>query len=150
MGKSFESPARIEEQPLGVGPASDLGVRVLAVDDHPRFREALGDLVASVPGFVLVGQASSGEEALLAVERLSPHVVLMDVVMPGIGGIAAARVIVSEHPDVAVMLISIDDPALNPATTELGKTVAFARKQDLCPSRLRQVWEMHQREMHQR
>ena len=144
MGESFESPTRVEEKDPAVNPASDLGVRVLAVDDHPRFRDALRDLVAAVPGFVLVGQATSGEEALLAVERLSPHVVLMDVVMPGMGGIAAARAIVNDHPAVFVVLISVDDPALNPAATQLGKAVAYARKQDLRPRRLREIWEMHQ------
>jgi CheY-like chemotaxis protein len=141
MGEN-ESPARVEAEPPGVGPELGHGVRVLAVDDHTHFREALRDLVAAAPGFVLVGQASSGEEALVAVERLSPNVVLMDVLMPGMGGIAAARAIVDEHPDVVVVLISVDDPALHPGASELGGSVACARKQDLRPSQLRRFWEM--------
>jgi DNA-binding NarL/FixJ family response regulator len=144
MGENMQSPTRVEGQHRHDGPGRDPAVRVLAVDDHEPFREALRDLIAAAPGFDLVGQASSGEEALDAVERLSPQVVLMDVVMPGMGGIAAARTIVSEHPDVVVMLISVDDPALHPGVTALGATVACARKQDLRPSQLRQVWEMHQ------
>jgi DNA-binding NarL/FixJ family response regulator len=131
------------EPPAGASPGSDLAVRILVVDDHRTFREALGDLIAAVPGFVLVGQACSGEEAMRAVERLSPQLVLMDVVMPGMGGIAAARAILSRYPGVVVVLISVDDPALYPGANDLGSAVGCARKQDLRPSQLRQVWEMH-------
>jgi DNA-binding NarL/FixJ family response regulator len=113
------------------------------VDDHKDFLVALRELIAVIPGFVLVGQASSGEEAVRAVERLSPELVVMDVVMPGMGGIAAARVILSRFPGVVIVLISVDDPALYPGTTELGSAVACKRKQDLRPNDLRRVWELH-------
>jgi DNA-binding NarL/FixJ family response regulator len=121
---------------------SDPGVRILAVDDHRAFRGALRDLIAAAPGFVLVGQACSGEDAVRNVARLSPQLVLMDVAMPGIGGIAATRAILNTAPGVAILLISVDDPGLHPGMTELGSAVAYARKQDLCPNKLRQVWEM--------
>ena len=70
---------------------SDRDVKILAVDDHPAFREVLMDLIADEAGFVLVGQASSGEEAVRAVDRLAPELVFTDVVMPGMGGIAATQ-----------------------------------------------------------
>ncbi len=130
-----------EHEQLGHGPEADVCVRILAVDDHRAFREALRDLVAAIPGFVLVGQAASGEEAVRAVEQLAAQLVLMDVVMPGMDGIAAAQEILSRHPGVVVVLISIDDPALYPGADNLGSTVAFVRKQDLRPSELRRVWE---------
>jgi uncharacterized membrane protein len=66
-------------------------VRTLAVDDREAFRDVLRDLIAAAPGFLLVGEASSDEEATRAVDLLSPRLVLMDVTMPGIGGIGAAR-----------------------------------------------------------
>jgi DNA-binding NarL/FixJ family response regulator len=110
---------------------------------HPAFRETLRDLIASTPGFTLVGLAASGEEAVAAVARLSPRLVLMDVVMPGMDGIAAARMIVRRDPRVFVVLISADDPALYVAAVELGEAVACARKQELGPKRLRRVWEAH-------
>ena len=118
-------------------------VRILAVDDHQAFRDVLRDLIAAAPGFLLVGEASSGEEATRAVDLLSPELVLMDVTMPGIGGIAAARQIVIRHPDVAVVLISIDDPSLHPEVVALGDAVICARKQDLRPQKLRELWETH-------
>jgi DNA-binding NarL/FixJ family response regulator len=131
-----------EEETCGVRPAADRGVRTLTVDDHKVFREALQELIAAAPGFVLVGQACSGEESVRAVELLSPQLVLMDVVMPGMGGIAATRAILRSYPDVVVVLISIDDPLLHPGAGELGSSVACARKQDLRPNQLRQFWEM--------
>jgi DNA-binding NarL/FixJ family response regulator len=118
-------------------------VRILAVDDHEAFRDVLRDLIAAAPGFLLVGEASSGEEATRAVELLLPQLVLMDVTMPGIGGIAAARQIISRHPAVAVVLISIDDPSLHPEVVALGNAVTCARKQDLRPRKLRELWETH-------
>jgi DNA-binding NarL/FixJ family response regulator len=130
-----ESRARFVSQPE---------VKILAVDDHRAFREALRDLIAAAPGFVLVGQASSGEEALRAVECLTPELVLMDIVMPGMGGIAATQAILSRRPDVVVVLISVDDPAQHPDASGLGDGVACARKQDLRPEQLRQLWEAHQ------
>jgi DNA-binding NarL/FixJ family response regulator len=118
-------------------------IKILAVDDHRAFREALRDLIAAAPGFVLVGQACSGEEALRAVECLAPELVLMDIAMPGMGGIAATRAILNRRPKVMVVLISVDDPALHPGAGALGDAVVCARKQDLRPGQLRQLWEMH-------
>lgn len=126
------------------GPGSGDGVRVLAVDDHVAFREALRDLIAAMPGFVLAGEACSGEEGVRAFERLTPELVLMDVGMPGMGGIAAARSIRSSHPGVVIVLISVDDAALYPEAGELGSSVEFVRKQDLCPGKLKRLWERHQ------
>ena len=116
-------------------------MRVLIVDDHQAFREALRDLVAAAPGFGLVGHASSGEEALREFTRLSPELVLMDVVMPGMGGIAAARAIVRSHADVAILLLSVDDPTGQLGGEPLGEGVAFLRKQRLSPDELRRIWE---------
>jgi CheY-like chemotaxis protein len=133
---------RVQSHPeqLGPGRHNDLEVRVLAVDDHEAFREALRELVAAMPGFVLAGQACTGEEGILAVARLSPQLVLMDVGMPGIGGIEAARLVLGRYPDVMVVLISIDDPVLYPATKDLGDAVACMRKQDLQPDSLSRLW----------
>ena len=118
-------------------------VTTLAVDDQEAFRDVLRDLIAATPGFHLVGEARCGEEATRAVDLLSPQLVLMDVKMPGIGGIAAARQIVNRHPEVAVVLISVDDSSLHPEVDALANCVAFERKQDLRPQKLRELWEMH-------
>lgn len=111
------------------------------MDDQERFRGALRDLIASVEGFELIGEACSGEEATRAVQTLAPQLVLMDVVMPGIGGIAAARTIIDRRPAPMVVLISVDDPSVHPEVDELRASVPFVRKQELKPSRLRELWE---------
>lgn len=131
------------------GQASDFDARsvaeikVLAVDDNPRFRDALRDLIAASPGFAMAGVACSGEEAVRAVDDMAPDIVLMDVLMPGMDGAAAAQMILRSSPDVMVVLISVDDPALYPGAGALGSDVVCARKQDLCPHRLREWWETH-------
>jgi len=120
---------------------SEARVGVLIVDDHEVFRDALQELIAAAPGFVLVGEACSGEESLRAIELLSPQLVLMDVTMPGMGGIAATRAILNRDPDIVVVLISVDDPSLHPGAGDLEGAVTCARKQDLRPNQLSQVWE---------
>ncbi|HEX4008458.1 MAG TPA: response regulator transcription factor [Solirubrobacteraceae bacterium] len=115
-------------------------VRILAVDDHPAVREALGDLIAATPEFVLVGVACSGEEALRDVARLSPQLVVMDVVMPGIGGIQAARTMVSTYPGVAILLISVDDPSGYLEEGDRSDRIACLRKQALSTDELSVAW----------
>lgn len=79
---------------------------VLAADDHPVFRGTLRELIEATCGFELVAEACSGEQAVELAGRLSPDLVLLDVHMPGIGGIAAARDIVAALPETVVALVS--------------------------------------------
>jgi len=62
-------------------------IRILIVDDHAILREGVRALLASQPDLEVVGEASDGQEAIAAVEKLDPDVVLMDIAMPGLGGI---------------------------------------------------------------
>jgi DNA-binding NarL/FixJ family response regulator len=84
-------------------------------------------VIAAAHRFLFIGEAGSGEEAIRVVDVLSPQLVLTDVTMPRIGGIAAARQIVKRHPEVAVALMSVDDPSVHPELVTLGH-VAFTRK----------------------
>lgn len=125
-----------------ISSADASGVRILAVDDHPVVREALRDLISAAPDFELVGLAASGEEALRDVARLAPQLVVMDVVMPGIGGIEAARKMVSTYPGVAVLLISVDDPSGYLDEKDRSPRIACLRKQALSTNELSLVWEV--------
>ena len=118
-------------------------VRVLTVDDQAVFRQIAQDVIAATDGFEAVGEAASGYEALEAVQRLSPDLVLLDVRMPGVDGIEVARRIVTSRSDVAVVLISIDELADLPSTAELGGAVPRVRKQDFGPRMLRRLWTEH-------
>ena len=120
-------------------------VGVLGVDDQVVFLDVARDVVVATPGFDWVGGVSSGEEALEAVGELEPEFVLLDVRMPGMDGIETARRIHDTHPDVMVVLISIEkNPAINPAIEASG-AVALVRKQELCPAMLRRLWLTHRR-----
>ena len=66
-------------------------VRVLVVDDQEPFRRAMASVVDATEGFEVVGSATTGEESLLMAGQLAPDLVLMDVNLPGIDGIEAAR-----------------------------------------------------------
>ena len=84
-------------------------IKVLIVDDQEVIREAFGMLLASDPTVDLLGALSDGESAVKMVPVLKPDVVIMDVKMPGLDGIAAARKIREEHPKIGIILLSAYD-----------------------------------------
>jgi DNA-binding NarL/FixJ family response regulator len=84
-------------------------MRILIVDDHPVTRDGLRSALAQSDEIVVLGEASTGEEAVEAVSKLKPDVVFMDVRMPGMGGIEATRVIRRNAPDTRVILFTVDD-----------------------------------------
>ncbi len=118
-------------------------VSVLTVDDQDVFRRVAHDVIVATPGFQSVGEVGSGEEALAAVEQLQPDLVLLDVRMPGIGGLEAARRITSSHPDTVVVLISIEDLENFSSDAKTSGAAALVRKQDFGPSLLRTIWDEH-------
>jgi len=61
-------------------------IRIVVVDDHPLFRQGVVDTISLEPDFVVVGEATSGEEALELIRNLSPDVGIVDVNLPGING----------------------------------------------------------------
>lgn len=85
-------------------------IRVLVVDDHPLFRAGIRERleVADCP-IVVVGEAEDGHQAHALVGSLRPHVVLIDISMPGMNGIDATRVIHADFPDVGVIILSVHD-----------------------------------------
>ncbi len=118
-------------------------VRVLTVDDQAVFRRVADDVIAATLGFQAVGEAECGEEAVTAVERLRPDLVLLDVRMPGIGGIEAARRITTKRPDTVVVLISIEDPDELSHAVQGSGAAALVRKRDFGPELLRRLWTDH-------
>jgi DNA-binding NarL/FixJ family response regulator len=94
----------------------------------------------------VVGEAESGERAVELVEELRPDLVLIDVRMPGMGGIQAARTIKSAHPSTVVVLVSTAAPNELPAGADDCLADARVWKGDLRPSLLVQLWERHRPE----
>lgn len=86
--------------------------RVLLVDDHPHARQGMREIVSADTDFIVVGEAASGEEALALMDATTPELVLMDISMPGMGGLAAAKAIKSAYPDVKIVIVTVsDEPA---------------------------------------
>jgi DNA-binding NarL/FixJ family response regulator len=81
---------------------------LVVVDDHVVFREGLRALLARIDGIELVGEASSTEEAVEAAAQHRPDVMLMDLHLPGDGGSAATRRILTAQPEVAVLVLTMD------------------------------------------
>jgi len=112
-------------------------VRVLAVDDQRPFREAARRVVDATDGFAWAGEAGSGEEAVDLIREVDPDIVIMDVRMPDMDGIEAARLVAAARPDVTVLLVSAE-PLASPAADLLRSgAAAFSRKQNFGPALLR-------------
>lgn len=107
-------------------------VRFLMADDSPVLLQGLSALLDQQPGFEQVGAVSSGEEALEALARCEVDLVLLDVVMPGIGGLAAARHIRQEHPAVTVVMLTAFESTEGLATAlEVGAAGYLTKDMDV-------------------
>jgi DNA-binding NarL/FixJ family response regulator len=82
-------------------------IRVLIADDHPLFRDGMRGLLGSLPEMEVVGEASSGEQAIELARELQPDVILMDIKMPGINGIEATREILHTSPRIGVLVVTM-------------------------------------------
>jgi two-component system invasion response regulator UvrY len=114
-------------------------VKVLVVDDQEPFRAAARFVVRATPGFNLVGEAATGEEALAFAESQHPQLVLMDINLPGISGIEATRRLTASQPDVAVLLMSTYTSVDLPDDASTCGARAYVNKADLTPDVLSAV-----------
>jgi DNA-binding NarL/FixJ family response regulator len=88
---------------------SETSIRVVIADDHPVVRDGLSALLASVPSVTVAGVAATGREAVRAAVTLRPDVLVMDIQMPELTGVAAAGEIARAAPDVAVLMLTMFD-----------------------------------------
>jgi DNA-binding NarL/FixJ family response regulator len=82
-------------------------IRVLIADDHPLFRDGMHGLLDSVEKTEVVGEAENGEEAVRKAAELRPDVILMDLNMPGMNGIAATREVLARNPGVGILVVTM-------------------------------------------
>ena len=83
-------------------------MRVMLVDDKPLMRSGIASLLRS-DGHDVVGEANDGREALDLVARVSPDLILMDIRMPGMGGLEATRLIKAKHPNTKIVMLTVSD-----------------------------------------
>lgn len=85
-----------------------MSMRVLLVDDHPLFRDGIASLLAA-RDFRVVGQAGDGAEAMEMVKYLKPDLILMDINMPGVNGLAATRLIQAAYPEIKIVILTVSE-----------------------------------------
>ncbi len=92
-------------------------ISILITDDHTLVRHGIEDFLALEPDLVVVGEADSGEKAVRMAAELAPDVILMDLVMPGIGGVEATRQVkqVSQHSQIIILTSYHEDEYIFPA-----------------------------------
>ena len=131
-----------DEPPKDASPGS---VGVLVIDDQPFFHAAARAVIEADDGFRLVGAALSGTEGVDAADELDPELVLLDVRMPVMDGIEAARRIREKHAEAVIVLMSVDDIASVPSSIVSCGASAFVRKQDFGRGMLQRLWAVHGR-----
>jgi len=95
--------------PCGAHHSSDkAGIRVLVVDDHPLVRSSLTELISDEADLTVVGECQDGAQVVDAVQRLQPDVVLMDLSMPGMDGLAATEALRAVRPEQRVVVLSAE------------------------------------------
>jgi DNA-binding NarL/FixJ family response regulator len=119
-----------------------MAVRVLIVDDQEPFRLAARMVVDATDGFVVVGEAATGEASVEMARELSPDLVLMDVNLPGINGLDATRQILSGKSDSVVVLLlsTYEEEEYAPRAAECG-AAAYIPKAVFGSDRLESAWE---------
>ena len=84
-------------------------IKVLIADDHPLLRRGLATVIESAPNLVLVGEAGDGLQAIRLARELFPHVIVMDIFMPVMGGLEATAILSQNLPEIMVMMLTISD-----------------------------------------
>jgi DNA-binding NarL/FixJ family response regulator len=84
-------------------------IRVLLAEDHALVRAGFRSLLEAMPGIEVVGEATTGREAIALVASLAPDVVLMDITMPELGGLQAAARVTADYPSVRAIMLSMHD-----------------------------------------
>jgi two-component system invasion response regulator UvrY len=140
-GQSTRPVALSTPDPQRPHPPSLSTVGVLVVDDQQPFLMAARRLIESTPGFEAVGEATSGERAVTLAAALRPDLVLIDVRMPGLGGVAAARCITQARSASAVVLVSTDPEDVTAEAADGCGAAAVIGKQHLRPTILAALWQ---------
>jgi len=92
-------------------------VRILVVDDHDATRRILSSFLAHEDNFTICGEAADGVQAVEQARNLTPDAIVMDVSMPKMDGLSAARIIHRENPSTQIVIISLKEPSILKAVT---------------------------------
>lgn len=104
-------------------------IKILVIDDHDVVRMGICSLIESMPGVEVIGQGSSGEQALSLTRELNPDIVFMDIRMPGIGGLEATRRLLLANPGIKVIVVSVFADDTYPAQLLKAGAAGYITKQ---------------------
>ena len=104
--------------------------RVLLVDDHPVLRKGLARLIDSKDDFVVCGEANNATEAMSLIRQLKPHLVIVDIGLPGASGIELTKSIRAEFPNIPVLILSMHEEALYATRALRAGAMGYIVKQD--------------------
>ena len=130
----------LDESARHDGTVADERVRVWVVDDQATFRRATAATLDAMDDFMMAGECDTGETAVELIPGGDADIVLMDIHMPGIGGIEAARRIHTARTDLMVVLMSTYDVEDLPAAAANCGAVSYLHKERLSPDLLRRIW----------
>ncbi len=114
---------------------------VLVVDDQAPFRLAAKAVLRRLDCFELAGEAASGPEAIELAARLHPELILMDINMPEMSGIEAARQIMAADPEMVIILCSTYDVTDLPPAAAASGASGYVHKEQFGGAELRRLWE---------
>jgi len=103
-------------------------IKVLLVDDHELIRLGIRRLLQDASGIKVIGEAGTGEDAIRVAKELIPDVVLMDVQMPGIGGLEATRKMIRHNPDIKILALTVCDDEPYPSRLLQAGAVGYITK----------------------
>jgi two-component system invasion response regulator UvrY len=118
-------------------------VGVVVADDQAPFRRAAKAILGATPGFGLLAEADSGEQAVALAHSLEPDIIVMDIKMPGIGGIEATRLITKAHAATLVVLVSSYRECDLPDRARACGAAAYVAKEGFGRGVLERIWNEH-------
>ena len=121
----------------------DAPITVLVVDDHPLLREGVAAVREMQEDMRLVGEAASGEEAILRFRELRPDVVLMDLQMPGMGGVGAIEAIRAQTPEARIVVLTTYDGDVQALRAMKAGATAYLLKSSLRKELVDTIREVH-------
>ncbi|MDA9832863.1 UvrY/SirA/GacA family response regulator transcription factor [Gammaproteobacteria bacterium] len=123
-----------------------MGIKVLIVDDHDLVRTGIKLMLSDVTGIRVVGEASSGENAIDQSKLLQPDVVLMDVRMPGMGGLEATKKLLRVCPNIRILIVTVCDSDLFPTRLMGAGAYGYITKDASMDEMIKAIRTVYQRQ----
>ncbi len=124
----------------------NMQIKILIVDDHDLVRTGIKLMLSDVPGLRVVGEASSGEESVSLAKSLQPDVVLMDVRMPGMGGLEATKKILRVSPESRILVVTVCDSDLFPTRLMGAGAFGYITKDASMDEMIKAIKTVYQRQ----